>query len=68
MATVMTPEEFARETGADLAKLEAAIEEAQNDAITKDSMNRDTLTKQNMTLETEEFMREYLRKAGVALA
>ena len=64
MTVVMTAEEFARERGVDLAALEASIDEARDDAITKDTMNRDTLTARNMTAETEQFMRDYLRKAA----
>ena len=66
MATIMTAEEFARRSGADLAALESAIEEARNDAITKETMNRETLTAHGITAETEQFMRDYLLKADAA--
>lgn len=63
MATIMTPEEFARKHGGDLDALENAIDEARHDAITKESMNRESLTSRNMTPETEQVMRNALRKS-----
>lgn len=63
MATIMTEEEFARKTGADLVGLTAAIEEARNDAITKETMNRDSLTTRSISSETEQRMRDYLARA-----
>ena len=60
MATIMTPEEFTRKHGGDLDALENAIEEARNDAITKESMNQESLTSHNMTPETEQLYIDYL--------
>ena len=67
MAAVMTAEEYAREKGVDLAALEDSIDEARNDAITKDTMNRETLTTRNITAETERLMRGFLEKGSLRL-
>ena len=63
MAKVMTVEEYAKRSGADLASLRAAIEEARSGSITKESMDRSTLTERNISAATVHYMREYLRNA-----
>lgn len=60
MAILMTPEEYAEASGTNLESLQAAIEEARNDAVAKDSMNQESLSIWNMTSETESFLRDYL--------
>lgn len=59
MTTVMTTEEFAHRTGADLAALEAAIAEAEADAIPPGSLNPGSLTSRNLTPETERLIERF---------
>ena len=63
MVEVMSAREYAERYGVDPCALDAAIEEAESDSITFDSLDASSLRTWNFTPETKTKMKAFLEKA-----